>query len=85
MFAAAAQRTGRPELANHAISIAAQRLSVDKWAEYYDSKNGRLIGKEARTLQTWTIAGFLVAQQLMDDPAYLELISFEENPEQIKC
>lgn len=85
MFAAAAQKTGCPEMAQKAIAIAAQRLSVDKWAEYYDSKNGRLIGKEARTLQTWTIAGFLVAQQLMDNPAYLELISFEENTEQIKC
>ncbi len=85
MFAAAAQKTNRPELAQKAIAIAAQRLSVDKWPEYYDSKNGRLIGKEARTLQTWTIAGFLVAQQLMDNLAYLELISFEENAEQIKC
>jgi len=85
MFAAAAQKTNRLELAQRAIKTAWQRLSVDKWPEYYDSKNGRLIGKEARILQTWTIAGFLVAQQLMDNPANLELISFEENFEQIKC
>ncbi len=83
MFAAAAQKTGCVELARKAIATAKQRLSADKWAEYYDSKNGRLIGKEARVLQTWTIAGFLVAQQLMDNPAYLELISFEENAERI--
>jgi hypothetical protein len=37
-----------------------------------------LIGKEARKYQTWTIAGLLVAQELIANPEYLKLLSFEE-------
>jgi len=85
MLAAAAQKTGRIELAQKAIEIAQNRLSEDEWPEYYDGKNGRLIGKEARKYQTWTIAGLLVAQELIANPAHLELISFEENTELMTC
>ncbi|WP_250121483.1 glycoside hydrolase 100 family protein [Chroococcidiopsis sp. CCMEE 29] len=85
MLAAAAQKTGRIELAQKAIEIAQNRLSEDQWPEYYDGKNGRLIGKEARKYQTWTIAGLLVAQELIANPAHLELISFEENTELMTC
>jgi hypothetical protein len=85
MLAAAAQKTGRIELAHKAIELAQNRLSEDQWPEYYDGKNGRLIGKEARKYQTWTIAGLLVAQELIANPAHLELISFEENTELMTC
>lgn len=85
MLAAAAQKTGRIELAQKAIEIAQNRLSEDQWPEYYDGKNGRLIGKEARKYQTWTIAGLLVAQEVIANPAHLELISFEENTEFMTC
>lgn len=85
LLAAAAQKTGRIELAHKALDIAQRRLSKDQWPEYYDGTNGRLIGKEARKYQTWTIAGFLVAKELIANPAHLALISFEENTEVTTC
>jgi hypothetical protein len=79
LLAAAAQKTGRIELAHKAIELAESRLKQDRWPEYYDGKSGRLIGKEARKYQTWTIAGLLVAKEIMIDPDHLKLLSFEEN------
>ncbi|NDJ23484.1 alkaline invertase [Nostoc sp. B(2019)] len=77
LLIAAAQKTNRIEIAHKAISVAQNRLFGDKWPEYYDGKNGRLIGKEARKYQTWTFAGFLVAKELISNPSHLELISFD--------
>ena len=77
LLAAAAQKTGRPALAARALEIAAGRLEADRWAEYYDGRQGRLIGKEARNFQTWSIAGVLAAHQLLEEPAHLDLIGFE--------
>jgi hypothetical protein len=42
---------------------------------------GRLIGKEARKCQTWTLAGLLVSRQLIANLTYLRLIGFEQNQE----
>lgn len=78
MLAAAAIKTGRKEIAYEAIAIAAKRLSHDGWPEYYDGQGGRLIGKEARKFQTWTIAGFLLAVELMNRPEALSMLSFED-------
>ncbi|BAZ11664.1 neutral invertase [Calothrix sp. NIES-4071] len=78
IFTAAAQKTGRPEIAQKAIDIAEKRLMNDKFPEYYDGKNGRLIGKEARSHQTWTIAGLLAAKELLANPEYINLIGFDE-------
>jgi len=58
MLAAAAQKTGRTELVHRALALFSNCLHQDEWPEYYDGKNGRLIGKEARKYQTWTIAAF---------------------------
>jgi glycogen debranching enzyme len=77
LLTAAAQKTNRIEIAHKAIEIAENRLFGDKWLEYYDGKNGRLIGKEARKYQIWTIAGLLVAKELISNPSHLELICFE--------
>lgn len=77
LLVAAAQKTGRIELAHSAIELA-QHLAQDEWPEYYDGKCGRLIGKEARKYQTWTLAGLLVARQLIANPTYLKLLDFEE-------
>ncbi|KAK8693638.1 hypothetical protein V6N13_071212 [Hibiscus sabdariffa] len=44
-----------------------QRLSRDGWPEYYDSKAGRYVGKQARKSQTWSISGYLVATRQADD------------------
>lgn len=85
MLAAAAVKTNRIDIAHQAIAIAEKRLSKDNWPEYYDGKNGRLIGKEARKYQTWSIAGCIVAKKLIANPAYLELISFTENTQFLVC
>ncbi|MFM6198026.1 MAG: glycoside hydrolase 100 family protein, partial [Dolichospermum sp.] len=77
---AVAVKTKKPELAQKAIEIAKSRLSADEWPEYYDGKKGRLIGKQARKYQTWTITGYLLAQELINHPDYLSLISFNELP-----
>ncbi|MEH2141826.1 glycoside hydrolase 100 family protein [Nostoc sp.] len=84
-FAAAAQKTDRTELAQAAIAIAERRLFKDKFPEYYDGHNGRLIGKEARIYQTWSIAGLLAAKKFLENPEYLELISFAEGLEGPGC
>ncbi len=77
LLVAAAQKTNRLELAHKAIEIAEIRLMQDKWPEYYDGKNGRLIGKQARIYQTWTIGGYLVAKELISNPSHLELLCFD--------
>lgn len=77
LLAAAALKTNREEIGRKALDIAAARLLKDEWAEYYDGRNGRLVGREARKYQTWTIAGYLFAQELIDNPKYLKLVSFD--------
>lgn len=84
-LAAAAQKVGRVELAHKAFDIAQARLSQDQWPEYYDGINGRLIGKEARKYQTWTVAGVLVADAFIQNPEHLALISFEEDLKSLSC
>lgn len=85
LLTAAALKTGRPGLAQNALEIAEKRLSSDRWCEYYDGRTGKLIGKEARKYQTWTIAAFLVAKTLLENPDYLALISFDEDPDVSSC
>jgi hypothetical protein len=83
LLAAAAQKTGRPHIARNAIALAEKRLSQDQWPEYYDGKNGRLVGKQARKYQTWTISGLLLAKHLMSHPGDLGLFDFDEELESI--
>jgi hypothetical protein len=85
VLTAAALKTGRVELAQKAIAVAQKRLQKDQWPEYYDGKHGRLVGKEARRFQTWTIAGFLAAQNLLNHPEHLALISFDQEPAPLVC
>jgi hypothetical protein len=82
LLTAAAQKTGRAELAARALKTAAARLADENWPEYFDGRDGRLVGKEARRFQTWTVAGFLTAQQLLADPAHLNLLNFDEKDSQ---
>jgi len=84
MLVAAALKTGRTEIGRRAIKLAQQRLSADQWPEYYDGRNGRLIGKQARKYQTWTIAGFLVSLEMMAHPEHLALFSFDEEVETLQ-
>ncbi|XP_042411481.1 probable alkaline/neutral invertase D [Zingiber officinale] len=79
LLTAACIKTGRPQIAMRAIELVENRLSKDGWAEYYDGKLGRFIGKQARKFQTWSIAGYLVAKMMLEDPSHLGMISLEED------
>ncbi|XP_010673950.2 probable alkaline/neutral invertase F [Beta vulgaris subsp. vulgaris] len=72
-------KTGRPQTAKNAIELVEKRLAKDGWPEYYDGKTGRYIGKQARKYQTWSIAGYLVAKKMIENPANLLLVSLDED------
>ncbi|XP_010556612.1 PREDICTED: probable alkaline/neutral invertase F isoform X2 [Tarenaya hassleriana] len=79
MLTAACIKTGRPQMAKRAIEEVEKRLGKDGWPEYYDGKEGRYVGKQARKYQTWSIAGYLVAKMMIENPANLLGISLEED------
>lgn len=80
-FTLACIKMGRPELAKKAVALVENRLSVDRWPEYYDTRNGRFIGKQSRLCQTWTIAGFLTSKMLLENPEKASLLFWEEDYE----
>lgn len=79
LFTAACIKTGRPHMARKAIELLESRLSKDHWPEYYDGTQGRYIGKQARKFQTWSIAGYLVAKMMLEDPSHLGMIAMEDD------
>lgn len=79
LLTAACIKSGRPQLARRAIELLETRLLKDHFPEYYDGKLGRYMGKQARKNQTWSIAGYLVAKMLLEDPSHLGMISLEED------
>ncbi|GAA0151161.1 hypothetical protein LIER_09941 [Lithospermum erythrorhizon] len=79
LLTAACIKTGRPQIARKAIDLAEARLLKDGWPEYYDGTLGKLVGKQARKYQTWSIAGYLVAKMMLEDPSHLGMISLEED------
>ncbi|KAK4476742.1 hypothetical protein RD792_015902 [Penstemon davidsonii] len=70
---------GRNDLAKKAIDSAEKRLHVDRWPEYYDTRNGKFIGKQARLYQTWSIAGFLTSKMLLENQEMASLLFWEED------
>ena len=78
-FTVACLKVGRADLAKKALQVAEKRLPRDNWPEYYDTRTGRLIGKQARQFQTWTIAGFLLSKLLLDNPDAVKILTFEED------
>ncbi|XP_061357045.1 alkaline/neutral invertase A, mitochondrial-like [Gastrolobium bilobum] len=78
-FTLACMKMGRVDLAQRAVDLAEKRLSVDKWPEYYDTRNGKFIGKQSRLMQTWTIAGFLTSKMLLENPEKASLLFWEED------
>lgn len=85
-FLAAAGAVGeRQFLTKDGLNATAQRLLKDDWPEYYDGKDGSKVGKEARKLQVWTIAGYLAASALLENPEKAALISFDTEPEIVEC
>ncbi|KAK9739993.1 hypothetical protein RND81_03G002800 [Saponaria officinalis] len=79
LLTAACIKSGRPQIARKAIELTESRLLKDGWPEYYDGKTGRFIGKQARKNQTWSIAGYLVAKMMLEDPSHLGMVSIEED------
>ncbi|KAF8715493.1 hypothetical protein HU200_027147 [Digitaria exilis] len=71
----------RPEIAERAVEVAERRIARDKWPEYYDTKRARFIGKKSRLFQTWSIAGFLVAKQLLETPDKSRILCNNEDEE----
>lgn len=79
LLTAASIKTGRPQIAKRALDVAETRLLKDNWPEYYDGKLGRYVGKQARKNQTWSVAGYLVARMMLDDPSHLGMVALEED------
>lgn len=69
----------RPDLAEKAVAVAEKRLSRDRWPEYYDTKQGRFIGKQARLYQTWSIAGYLTTKLLLKNPEAASWLTCDED------
>ncbi|KAL8196591.1 hypothetical protein R6Q57_024886 [Mikania cordata] len=78
-FTLACIKMGRIELARKAVDLAENRLSADRWPEYYDTRSGKFIGKQSRLYQTWTIAGFLTSKMLLENPEKATLLFWEED------
>jgi len=68
VFAGAALRSGRRDLATKALKLSLDRLHKDNWPEYYDGKTGSLIGRRSNAHQTWTATSAIIASRLIDDP-----------------
>ncbi|KAK4771571.1 hypothetical protein SAY87_032103 [Trapa incisa] len=80
-FTLACMKMGRLDLAQKAYALAEKRLPVEHWPEYYDTRTGKFIGKQARLYQTWTIAGFLTSKMLLENPEMASLLFWEEDYE----
>ncbi|KAK6933502.1 Glycosyl hydrolase family 100 [Dillenia turbinata] len=78
-------KMNRAGIAAKAVEVAERRISRDKWPEYYDTKRGRLIGKQARLFQTWSIAGYLVAKQLLASPSKAKILFTEEDSDLVNA
>jgi len=78
-FTVACIKMGRSDLAEKAVAVAEKRLSRDWWPEYYDTRTGRLIGKQARLYQTWSIAGYLTAKLMLRNPEAAKWLTCEDD------
>ncbi|KAI3822783.1 hypothetical protein L1987_10381 [Smallanthus sonchifolius] len=78
-------KMNRPEIAENAVKVAERRISKDKWPEYYDTKRARFIGKQARLFQTWSIAGYVVAKQLLANPDAAKILVNVEDSELVNA
>ncbi|KAK3012259.1 hypothetical protein RJ639_012170 [Escallonia herrerae] len=78
-FTLACIKMGRTDLATKAVNLAEKRLKLDRWPEYYDTRNGKFIGKQSRLYQTWTIAGFLTSKMLLENPETASRLFWDED------
>lgn len=79
LFTAVALLTGDIDLVEETMRLVEARVVADKWPEYYDGSQNRLVGKQAMLYQTWTAAGYIVAQRLVDQPEMVEHLIFRED------
>lgn len=77
-FVGAAVKSGRSDLAERALAVATPRLYADNWPEYYDGRNGRLIGRQANHRQTWSAAALILGQKLIESPRLCSLFGFHD-------
>lgn len=80
-FTLACIKMGRTDLAEKAVTMAEKQLPADRWPEYYDTRYGKFIGKQARLYQTWTIAGFLTSKMMLQNPHMASLLYWDEDYE----
>ena len=85
LLAASAAVEGTPFVTRQDLETYAKRLSNDNWPEYYDGKEGRIIGKEARELQLWTIAACIAAHRILNEPENVSLFAFEPEDYELRC
>ncbi|PON38207.1 Glycosyl hydrolase [Parasponia andersonii] len=78
-------KMNRPEIALNAVKVAEKRIARDKWPEYYDTKQARFVGKQARLFQTWSIAGYLVSKLLLANPSATKILVNEEDSELVNA
>ncbi|MCG5515180.1 MULTISPECIES: glycoside hydrolase 100 family protein [unclassified Ectothiorhodospira] len=76
-FTAAALHAGRGDLALRAREAATRRLAANGWPEYYDGRNGRLIGRRANYNQTWSATALILTHKFIDDPSTLDVLSLK--------
>ncbi|XP_074311289.1 alkaline/neutral invertase A, mitochondrial-like [Silene latifolia] len=80
-FTLACIKMGRTDLAEKAVEMAEKRLQVDRWPEYYDTRYGKFVGKQARLYQTWTIAGYETSKLFLENPEMASLLYWDEDYE----
>jgi glycogen debranching enzyme len=85
LLAAACVRTGATDILELALESVGPRLARDDWPEYYDGRHGRLVGREARRFQTWTIAGYLIAEILLEKPEAVESLGLKGQDRVAAC
>jgi len=74
-FVGAALCGQRPDLAERAFEQATRKLAQEQWPEYYDGRQGRLVGRRANRKQLWTISSWLVSYRLLQDPGLATLLA----------
>ncbi len=82
-LSAASIKAGNTSHLTESIKLLEKRLSKDNYPEYYDGVHNKLVGKEARSRQTWSIAGYIIAKTLIQEPEKAGMLTFDESPEML--
>jgi Alkaline and neutral invertase len=80
-LAAASIKMGNTSHLTEMLKIVEMRLSNDNYPEYYDGIHNKLVGKEARSRQTWSVAGYIITKTLLNEPEKANILIFNESPE----